>query len=298
MSSKSLLGFLNIHKPLHMTSHDVMSRIRRLCQRAFNTKKVGHAGTLDPLASGVLVVCLGKATRLSDYVMQNTKCYRATVQLGITTETDDAEGEVISQEDASHITQSDIEAVIPQFLGTIEQIPPMYSAIKKDGKKLYELARAGQTIEREARTIQINSIDIVDFKPSVVRLDVVCGSGTYIRSLARDIGEALVVGAHLGGLVRTASGNFTIDYAVHLDDLLCDENWHHHIIPPKTALQDYPSIQLTPHEVQELRYGRAIVKQHDVTATTVFAYHDDDLAAILRLNKNHWKPHKVFLSDA
>ena len=297
MSSESLLGFLNIHKPLHMTSHDVVARVRRLCKRDFDTKKVGHAGTLDPLASGVLLVCLGKATRLSDYVMHNTKRYRATVQLGSVTETDDAEGEDISQTDASHITQADIEAILPQFIGTIQQIPPMYSAIKKDGKKLYELARAGQTIEREPRTIQIDAINIIDFQPNQVILDVVCGSGTYIRSLARDIGETLKVGAHLGGLVRNASGNFTLDNAIQLDDLLEDENWYQHIITPKTALADYPSIQLSPHEVQELRHGRAIIKQHEITDATVFAYEGDDLVAILKLNKNHWKPHKVFLTD-
>src|SRR5215207_3710637 len=193
-------GFLNIDKPLRMTSHDVVAQVRR----KFKLKRVGHAGTLDPLATGVLVVCLGAATRLSEYVMDSTKQYRARVTLGVTTTTYDAEGDVVQQREAGHITRKMVEAALPQFTGEIDQLPPMYSAIKKGGRKLYEIARAGETIELTPRRITIYGLEIVEWSPPECVLDVTCSAGTYIRSLAFDLGKALGVGAYLSGLVRTA----------------------------------------------------------------------------------------------
>src|SRR5690349_19143686 len=224
-------GFLNIHKAQGMTSHDVVAKVRR----GLKIKKVGHAGTLDPMATGVLVVCLGGATRLSEYVMQSTKRYRARVYLGATTDTYDAEGEVQLRRDSSHITCADIESALAPFLGDIQQIPPMYSAIKQGGRKLYDLARAGDIVEREPRAVRIDSLEIIDWSPPEFTLDVTCSAGTYIRSLAYDLGEILGVGAHLSGLIRLASGRFKIEESQTLDGLLTAENWSQFIVSPEIA---------------------------------------------------------------
>lgn len=296
----TVTGFLNIDKPPGLTSHDVVARVRRITRRDTDTKKVGHAGTLDPMATGVLVVCVGHATRLSEYAMHGTKGYRAVVHLGIETDSYDADGDVTAQTDASHITHADIERVLPSYIGDIQQVPPMYSAIKKDGKKLYELARAGQEIEREARPVTIHHINIVRWSPPQVTLDVACSSGTYIRSLAYDIGRALGCGAHLAGLIRTRSGAFTLENATALDDLLNDEAWQRHLIAPQQALSDLPTITLTDEDAQEIQYGRMIARTDAAPNTeTVMAYMGDGhLLAVLEKRGIHWKPHKVFLPDA
>ena len=182
---------MNINKPLKLTSHDVVARVRRRYKELTGSKKVGHAGTLDPLATGVLVLCLGGATRLSDYVMHTTKQYRAQITLGCATTTYDAEGDTVSEMNAEHLVKSDVEEVLPQFIGDIQQIPPMYSAIKQGGKKLYDLARQGKTVERPARDIRIENLEITAWNSPTFALDIICGSGTYIRSLADDIGQAL-----------------------------------------------------------------------------------------------------------
>lgn len=289
----TVFGFLNIDKPPGLTSHDVVAKLRR----GLTMKKIGHAGTLDPLATGVLVLCLGSATRLSDYVMHATKHYEARVHLGVTTTTYDAEGDVTAQHDTGHITRADVEAALEPFRGNIEQLPPMYSAIKQGGRKLYDLARAGETVERQPRPIRIDALDITDWQPPHFTLSVTCSAGTYIRSLAFDIGEVLGVGAHLAGLVRTASGRFTLADAVALDDLLADPAWTRHLIPPSVALADYPRLDLDTAAVEELRHGRPIQAEAGIPDDTLtFGYMDDDhLLAILRSRGRWWRPQKVFL---
>ena len=290
------MGFLNVNKPLRLTSHDVVAQVRRRYKELTGSKKVGHAGTLDPLATGVLVLCLGGATRLSDYVMHTTKQYRAQIKLGQTTTTYDAEGDVVTEADASHITQADVEAILPQFTGDIQQIPPMYSAIKVDGQKLYDLARDGQTIERKARDITISSLKILSWQSPVFELDVVCSSGTYIRSLAYDIGQALGVGAYLSGLERLASGNFHVDSSLTLDTIMNDDSWLEHIISPKDALSDRPSIILTPEELELIQNGQFIARTSDDEVEYMYAYTaEGEFAAILTIRDEFWKPHKVFL---
>jgi tRNA pseudouridine55 synthase len=290
------MGFLNVNKPLKLTSHDVVARVRRRYKELTGSKKVGHAGTLDPLATGVLVLCLGGATRLSDYVMHTTKQYRAQVTLGKTTTTYDAEGDIMAEVDASHISQADVEAALPQFTGAIQQIPPMYSAIKVDGKKLYDLAREGKSIERKARDITIESLNILSWNSPTFELDVVCGSGTYIRSLAYDIGQVLGVGAYLSGLERIASGNFHVDSSISLDTILNDDTWHQQIIPPQDALNDRPSIILSNENLQLIQNGQFIERTNVTDIEFMFAYTDEgQLAAILTPRDNFWKPHKVFL---
>ncbi len=282
-------GFLNVDKPLGMTSHDVVAKVRR----ASGIKKIGHAGTLDPLATGVLILCVGGATRLSEYAMHGTKRYLARVRLGITTDTYDAEGEIVIQRDASHITRDDLQRLFSRFMGDIQQVPPMYSAIKQDGRKLYDLARAGETVERAARDVRIEALELIDWQPPEFTLDVTCSAGTYIRSLAYDLGEALGVGAHLSGLVRTASGVFTLENATPLDTLLTD--FGSHLITPAVALAEYPTLTLDAAAQNELVHGRAIAGD-DAVGTIRMAFDDQQrLVAVLRAEGGRLRPQKVFL---
>ena len=286
-------GFLNINKPLGMTSHDVVAKLRR----GLKIKKVGHAGTLDPLATGVLVICVGNATRLSEYVMQSQKTYRAQIHLGVTTDTYDAEGSVINRQDASGIRRDQVEEALRGFLGDIDQMPPMYSAIKQGGRKLYDLARAGETVERERRRITIHSLDVVNYSLPEFTLDVTCSAGTYIRSLAYDIGELLGVGAHLAGLARLASGRFTIETAVSPDTVLSTGHWGQHLVSPEMALADWPRVDLTIDDTEHIMHGRAITASASPN-TIGFGYAPDgQLIAILRADDGHWRPHKVFSND-
>jgi tRNA pseudouridine55 synthase len=211
MPDTSPHGLLILNKPGGLTSHDVVNRVRR----ATRIKQVGHAGTLDPMATGVLVVCVGQATRISEYLMGHDKTYRATMRLGIETDTYDADGEVVG----THVVQVNrvaIEPALTSFVGDIQQIPPMYSALKRDGQKLYDLARQGIEIEREARAVTVYSIDLLDYQAPDVTIEVHCSAGTYIRSIAHDLGALLGTGAHLTALTRTASGPFTAQQAIDL----------------------------------------------------------------------------------
>jgi len=297
--SERLNGFLNINKPLGLTSHDVVAKIRRKARQTTATKKVGHAGTLDPAATGVLVICLGRATRLSEYAMRSTKQYRATVRLGIVTNSYDAEGEIIREMDASHITQADVERVLPQFTGDIHQIPPMHSAIKQGGKKLYELARQGETVQREPRHITIHQLTIAGWDAPSFVLDVSCSSGTYIRSLAYDIGEALGVGAHLAGLIRTRSGGFRVEDSLELDTLLQDDvDLSSHVLPPRTALSDWSVVPVKDGQIQAIIQGQRIPVSEGIDSDDAIAVEPGGhLLAILERRGAEWKPHKVFIRD-
>jgi tRNA pseudouridine55 synthase len=210
-------GIFNINKATGITSHDVVARVRRL----IGQRRVGHAGTLDPLASGVLPVLVGQATRLAEYLSESGKAYRATVRFGVATTTYDAEGEVVraAPEAALALRRERIEAALPGFLGEQEQVPPIYSAIKRDGQPLYALARAGRAVTPEPRRVRIEALRIVAWQPPDLVLDVECGKGTYIRSLAYDLGERLGPGAHLAALVRTRSGPFRLVESVTLERL-------------------------------------------------------------------------------
>jgi tRNA pseudouridine55 synthase len=209
-------GILNINKPTGMTSHDVVAHIRR----KFNIKRVGHAGTLDPLATGVLVILVGRsATKLSDQFMRFDKGYKATLLLGTRTDTQDTDGTVVEQRDSSKLTPDLVEEAMNKYLGAIDQLPPMYSAVKIKGKKLYEYARKGITIERKTRRVNIHSINLNNFKLPECVLDVQCSKGTYIRQLADDIGEDLKCGACISALQRTKVGPFTLDNSVELEEV-------------------------------------------------------------------------------
>lgn len=296
MPERDHSGFLNVNKPLHYTSHDVVALVRRRYRELTGAKKVGHAGTLDPLASGVLVLCLGKATRLSEYIMPGRKSYRASVKLGRTSSTYDGGGEISDRQiETEGINQADMRAAIAPFIGEILQVPPMYSAIKVKGRKLYELARRGQSIERQPRPVRIDSIDILNWNNPLLELDVACSAGTYIRSLAHDLGQALGVGAYLFGLQRRASGTFKLRDSVNLDKVLNDDDWWRHIIPPYVALADHPCVTLTEYELAEIQYGRAIARRPGLDANYIFAFAEDEqMVAVLVRQDAHWKPHKVF----
>jgi len=288
-------GFLNLNKPLHLTSHDVVAAIRRRCRPSRGKVKVGHAGTLDPLADGVLIICLGAATRLSEYMMRSRKVYRARITFGATTTTYDAAGDVLTRRDASRLTLADITDALPPFIGEILQIPPMYSAVKVKGKKLYELARAGQTVARPERKVTIYSIDIISWDAPVLELEIHCGAGTYIRSLAKDLGESLGVGAYLSGLTRVASGAFRLDQSIALEAVMQDDDWSSQIISPFDALADSACVTLAEAEIQRVQQGGFIKRSGDIQAEKVFAFDSkQQLAAILVPRAETWKPHKVF----
>ncbi|MCR5602090.1 MAG: tRNA pseudouridine(55) synthase TruB [Lachnospiraceae bacterium] len=205
-------GIINIYKEQGYTSFDVVARLRGICRQ----KKIGHTGTLDPDATGVLPVCLGNATSLCDLLTDKTKEYETVLLLGITTDTQDVSGTVLKQQDVN-LNEADVVSCIGQFTGDIEQIPPMYSAIKIDGRKLYELAREGKTVERRARSVTIHSIDILSIDLPRVTMRVACSKGTYIRTLCNDIGESLGCGGTMESLIRTRSGDFRIEDASKLD---------------------------------------------------------------------------------
>lgn len=244
-------GVINIYKNTGMTSFDVVAMVRRVAKM----KKVGHTGTLDPAASGVLPVCLGKATKIIDYIMENKKVYRVNLKLGMVTDTYDLEGEVLREEDASHITKDEILNCINSFVGTIDQVPPMYSALKQNGVRLYELARQGIEVHREARKITIYSIENIKIESNDnIQMDVCCSKGTYIRSLCYDIGEKLNVGATMAALERIQNGPFTKEEAINIEDLT-EELLEKHIISIEKALDSFEKITVNEKFGKLLRNG-------------------------------------------
>lgn len=246
-------GILNLLKPPGMTSHDVVSAVRR----SLGIKKVGHTGTLDPGVAGVLPICVGRATRLAEFITGEDKAYRAEITFGITTDTQDSFGEVTGQQDAAHLSKGDLAYMLTRFHGPIMQVPPMVSAVKVGGKRLYELAREGVEVERQARPVTIHRLQLLGFKPGanpVAVVDVVCSKGTYIRTLAHDIGAKLGVGAHMSYLVRTRSGSFTLAEADTLEDLAAGKA---RLMRPASALGDMPRLTVVGAAAQRLTHGVA-----------------------------------------
>jgi tRNA pseudouridine 55 synthase len=229
-------GILNINKPTGMSSFDVV----RVVKKVAKTKKVGHTGTLDPEASGVLPICIGRATKLVDYIMSDYKIYKVELKLGITTDTYDREGKVLQTSEVN-LYNEEVEKVIKSFEGEIDQVPPMYSALKVNGERLYNLARQGIEIERKPRKIHIYNIDILGMELPMVHFTVKCSKGTYIRSLCYDIGEKLNCGGTMWNLQRTQTGSFSISSSVELEQLNSD-NISSYLIPMDMALESYPKI--------------------------------------------------------
>ncbi len=250
-------GFLNLNKPFDWTSHDCVARVRKLLR----LKRVGHAGTLDPAAIGVLPIALGKATRLLQYLPEN-KAYKATIRLGVRTTTDDLQGEIITSQPCTGLSFADIKTALSQFEGKIEQIPPNYSAIHVDGKRLYDLARRGETVEVPARTVEIFQIEILDWREGdFPELDVAiaCGTGTYIRAIARDLGVVLATGGTLAALTRTNSSGFQLTDSLTLTDLEAQlQAGTFQPSAPDAALQHLPSVTLPAPSVQKWCQGQRI----------------------------------------
>lgn len=301
-------GILAIHKEVGMTSHDVVFKLRKILK----TKKVGHTGTLDPEVSGVLPICVGKATRVSDYVMESGKSYRAEVTIGMSTTTEDQTGEIVDQKrvDQNLWDKGEIIATLKQLEGDIEQIPPMYSAVKVNGKKLYEYARQNIEVERPVRRVHINSIDLIsdiiyENDTCKFEIEVECGKGTYIRTLATQIGALLNYPAHMSHLIRLKSGGFSLEQAIKLDDLreiVEQDKLQDVILPLEYGLNGLTKI--TVHDkniVTRIQNGQKIEKslidesKHD--GEFVVWYKDKAIAIMDTYDKNEtlYKPKKVFL---
>src|SRR3954454_2238049 len=249
----ALSGILNVYKPAGMTSRDVVDRVKWITR----PEKVGHAGTLDPLATGVLVICVGQATRLIQYVQRLRKSYGATFLLGCRSDTDDLEGEVIPVANAAIPRREHLDRVLGQCVGEIQQRPPDHSAIKIGGRRAYKLARRGETIELAFRTVTIHSMNVRRYEYPELEVDIECGSGTYIRALGRDIGEALETGALMSQLQRTAIGWFHSEDACRLEDL-APETLQQLLRPSVQAVRDLPLVALTEAEQEEIRHGRPV----------------------------------------
>jgi tRNA pseudouridine55 synthase len=288
-----------VDKPPEMTSHDVVDAVRRVAGQ----RKVGHAGTLDPMATGVLLVCLGQATRVSEYLMAGRKRYRATIVLGMTTDTYDADGEVVSRDGRTDFTLQEVEGALADFEGCIEQVPPMYSAIKQGGQPLHKLARQGKTVERAPRRVEIDEILVLDWTPPSLIVEVACSPGTYVRSLAHDLGQQLGGGAYLAALVRLRSGRFGLEEAVSLGRL--EEAFEHgregeYLLPLDEALLDWPALVVGGDDVRRIGQGQAVPGTPPVaegSEALCRAYSlDGDFLAILTYDAaaEHWQPKKVF----
>lgn len=295
-------GILNINKPLGMTSHDVVARVRKLLKQ----RRVGHAGTLDPAASGVLPICVGLGTRVAEYLSESGKAYQAEIIFGVVTDTYDTEGAVLRTHDTTSLTQEQIEQVLPAFLGEQMQQPPRYSAIKIQGQPAYKLARAGSEIELAPRPITISQLEILDWEPPRLTLAVACSKGTYIRSLAYDLGEHVGTGAHLGGLIRTRSGPFALAESITLDQLesaIADESVTQYLFPADAALRQYPALTLSTEQVTQVLHGNPIrtsVQAPQPASTLARIYSEEgQFLAIAQWDDQHqyWHPKKVFVTS-
>jgi len=253
-------GILNLNKPCGPTSHDVVDRVRALT----GIRRVGHAGTLDPLATGVLLVCIGRATRVTEYLMAGQKTYRARARLGITTDTYDAEGRVVAEAPVE-VRRAQVEGSLARFRGTITQVPPAYSALKHKGTPLHRLARRGAEVKRlsllKARQVEIYRLELTAWEPPECALEVACSPGTYVRTLAHDLGQILGCGAHLTGLTRLASGDFRLEDTVTLEEFAqaaSEGRWPDLLYPIDAALTRFPALHLDADAARRLCLGQAI----------------------------------------
>jgi len=300
-------GILNLDKPRGLTSHDVVIRVRVLT----GVRRVGHAGTLDPLATGVLLLCIGQATRVSEYLMTGRKTYRARVRLGITTDTYDIEGQVLAEAPVE-VSRAQVEAALTHFRGQIDQVPPMVSALKHRGTPLHRLARQGVEVERAPRPVEFFRLELTRWEPPECTLEMVCSPGTYVRALAHDLGQMLGCGACVAGLTRLASGDFCLEDAITLEELTqaVEENrWPDLLHPMDTALAGrFPSLHLDANAARRICSGQAIVdtapasaarRKHDERQTANLARVYGPGGTFLAVAAydpagNVWRPRKVF----
>ena len=293
-------GILNLSKPPGATSMEMV----RLAKRLTRQQHVGHGGTLDPEASGVLPIFFGQATRTMEFLINSTKIYRAEITLGITTDTYDHQGQVIAEQDSSGITLDQVRQALEEFRGIIHQVPPKFSALKHEGQRFYDLARAGKEVPRQARRVQVFRLDIVTWNPPQLGLEIECGRGVYIRSLAYDLGQALECGAYLSALTRLCTGPFVLDDALSEEQAtqaFQDGSWPSLLYPPDIVLLHLPAAVVSQATEAQVRTGRAIalptarhapVQREGCRLYTV----DGRFLALLRFHqaRNVWQPDKVF----
>lgn len=311
----AISGVLVVDKPIGMTSHDVVQVVRK----GTNIRRAGHTGTLDPRASGVLVILIGPAVRLSEFVSASDKRYQAIVRLGAATDTYDADGRIISTAPVDNIREEHFDEALQSFVGDIDQTPPPYSAVKVQGRKAYDMARKGEEVDLAPRRIHVYSLELLEWASPEAVIDVYCSSGTYVRSLAHDLGKKLGCGAHLVGLRRTKSGRFTLRDAVPLQKLreaFEDGNWYQYLIPAAEALSDWPALELTQEQVESIRHGHRVTAPEDALLESDVPIRrprgadpnapqmirgiseQGELVALLELvpESGEWQPKKVFFS--
>ena len=295
-------GFINLYKPTGITSMEALRRVKRITGQR---QKVGHGGTMDPLARGVLPVCFGQATRLMDYIVGGKKRYVMDVRLGESTTTYDAEGEVTSARSTEGITRQQVEGALEGFIGIVDQVPPMYSAVKVDGQRLYKLARSGIEVERQARSVEIHSIRLTRFQLPELTLDVECGQGVYMRSLAHDMGEVLGCGAYVADLERRSCGGFSSTDGVSLEQLEESSGepsgWRNYLHPVDWVLRDLRTVTVGAAAERFLRNGQPVsLGSPNVNAGYLEQFRAYNAAgqflALVRFDRpsNIWRPVKVF----
>lgn len=299
----AISGVLVVDKPVGMTSHDVVEAIRR----GTGIRRAGHTGTLDPRASGVLVILIGPAVRLSEYVSASDKRYQAIIRLGSTTDTFDADGKFVQASQPVNVTEEQFEKILKNFEGEIEQVPPPYSAVKVGGRRAYDMARQGEEVQLEPRKIQVHHLEVLEWAPPEVVVDVHCSSGTYVRSLANDIGTQLGTGAYLVGLRRTKSGRFSLRDATplrKLQEAFQAGNWYQYLIPAAEALAEWPAVELNPDEVEEVRHGHRVKMAPDAPKSEMVrgVSAAGELIALMipaagEDGSPEWQPKKVFFTS-
>jgi len=298
----AISGVLVVDKPIGMTSHDIVNADR------FGTgiRRAGHTGTLDPRASGVLVILVGPAVRLSEYVSASDKRYQAIIRMGASTDTFDADGRFTRQiQPAINVTEQQFEDALKNFVGEIEQTPPPYSAVKVRGRRAYDMARRGEPVALPPRKINVYHLEVLEWAPPEVVVDVHCSSGTYVRSLANDLGEALGTGAYLVGLRRTKSGRFSLRDATPLRKLqesFRAGNWYQYLIPAAEALGDWPAVELDPDQVEAVKHGHRIpanpADRPGINNLVRGVSMAGELVSLMELDSTtcEWQPKKVFFS--
>jgi tRNA pseudouridine55 synthase len=297
-TANTVSGVLVLDKPIGMTSHDVVQIVRR----GTGIRRAGHTGTLDPRASGVLVVLVGPAVRLSEFVSASDKRYQATIRLGNSTDTFDADGQFTGPDLDVDISEDRFEEALQQFVGELEQVPPPYSAVKVGGRKAYDMARKGEEVNLTPRKINVYSLELLEWMPPEAVIDVFCSSGTYVRSLANDLGAMLECGAHLVGLRRTRSGRFSLRDAVplrRLQESFLTKDWYKYLIPAAEALGEWPSVELDADQVELVRHGHRIPADSGSVGLSRGISEQGDLVALLEYveESEEWQPKKVFFSS-
>ncbi len=293
-----ITGALVIDKPVGMTSHDVVKIVRN----GTGIRRVGHTGTLDPRASGVLVVLVGPAVRLSEFLSASDKRYQASLRFGVATDTYDTEGKQVGEtKSVDHIKEEDFQQLLKEYEGKIEQVPPAYSAVKVNGEKAYNLARKGEEVVLKARMIDVYTLELLEWDPPEAVIDVYASSGTYVRSLANDLGNDLGVGAHLSGLRRTKNGQFTLRDAVRLQDLKESfevGDWYKQLIPAAETLADWHTLVLSPEDSENIKFGKRIPAEPGSEGWARGLSEQGDLIALLEVveGEDLWQPRKVFIT--